>query len=194
MMLNVFEALISADKAALLLLNSHHSAAADSFFAFITERFVWIPAYLALVVYLFRTKRSYFWQIIFTALLLILITDQLSSSVIKPWVQRLRPCHDPSVLPFLHLVDGKCGGTFGFVSSHAANTFALASYLFSLYHHRWNWLSVMVFSWAILVSISRIYLGVHFPADVLFGALLGIVFGSFAAYCLKRFVFRTTLG
>ncbi len=192
MILDVLDVLISADREVLLKINGCHSAVGDVFFSFITNRLVWIPAYFALAYYLFRQHRPYFLKIVFIGLLMITFTDQVTSSLIKPWVQRLRPCHDPAVAALLHLVDGKCGGTYGFVSSHAANTFALATFISSLFSFRWFWLTIAIVSWAVMVSLSRVYLGVHYPGDILGGALVGVSAGWLAGYCVRRFVFVTS--
>ncbi len=90
---------------------------------------------------------------------------------------RLRPCHDPSIAADVHLVNGYCGGMYGFVSAHASNAFALYSFLFFLFRKKNKKLQRIILGWAILVSYSRIYLGAHFPGDVFGGALLGFMLG-----------------
>ena len=111
---------------------------------------------------------------------MIAVSDQMSSTVIKNSVMRLRPCHDPAVAPQLHLVNGYCGGQYGFVSSHASNSFALVSFLVFLFRKERIKLQWVVLSWAILVSLSRIYLGAHYPTDIICGALLGVIIGAAA--------------
>jgi undecaprenyl-diphosphatase len=90
----------------------------------------------------------------------------------KPFFQRLRPCHDPVIQHIVHVV-GDCGGQFGFASSHAANCFALAMAFYLLFSTKK--LSFFLFLWAIIVSYSRIYVGVHFPSDLIVGALVGVM-------------------
>ncbi|MEQ9299163.1 MAG: phosphatase PAP2 family protein, partial [Cyclobacteriaceae bacterium] len=111
-------------------------------------------------------------------LLAVAATDQLTSSLMKPGFERLRPCHDPSLSETIRIVDG-CGGKYGFASGHAANTFMLAIFFVTLF--RGNKLFLWMILWAAVVAYSRIYLGVHFPGDVLVGAMLGSLIGlSFA--------------
>lgn len=107
-------------------------------------------------------------------LLTFLLTDQVSSSLIKEWVQRVRPCHVPQWEDRIHLLEGK-GGLYSFVSSHAANVFGLATFTGLVYRKKWYTTSMLI--WAFLVSYSRIYVGKHFPADVVCGALAGMLLG-----------------
>ena len=152
----------------------------DKIMITVSDKYFWIPFYaalLAFLIYLFR-KKSY---VLLPAIALTIgAADSISSAILKPWVARLRPCHDASLAQVLHLVDG-CGGSYGFVSSHAANSFGLAVLLTLVLERRYNWLKAALFIWAAVVSYSRIYLGAHFPGDILAGALLGslsaLVFG-----------------
>jgi undecaprenyl-diphosphatase len=109
--------------------------------------------------------------------LCVALTDQIASHLIKNWVQRLRPSHEPSLSGLVHLVNGYRGGKFGFVSSHAANSFGIALFLFFLLRKSLPQIGYILFPWAIAVSYSRIYLGVHYPADILGGALIGLLTG-----------------
>ena len=105
-------------------------------------------------------------------------TDQLAG-IFKTGVSRLRPCHDPTLTGLMR--DVKCGGKFGFYSSHAANTFFIATFMSLLLYRKFKLLPYILFTWAIIVSYSRIYLGVHFPLDILMGSLMGFFTGGFFA-------------
>lgn len=115
--------------------------------------------------------------------LCVLVADQISSSLIKPWVARFRPTHDPYLMFEIRHIAGRAG-QYGFVSSHAANTFAVATFMSLVFRHRLT--TLCLFAWAFVVGYSRIYLGVHFPLDVFCGGMLGIVVG-YLVYILLRF-------
>lgn len=141
--------------------------------------------YLFILYLLWQKYRGKIWLVFIFAVFAIVMADQISV-FIKTHVQRLRPCRDDSIRDLVHLVGNYCGGKFGFVSSHAANTFALASMTAPMLKKRWY--SVSIFAWATVVSYSRIYVGVHYPGDVLCGALLGMIIG-FSLY----FAFRAAI-
>lgn len=149
----------------------------DEAMYFISERWPWIPAYLLCLFIVFKREhwKSFLLFIIGIALL-ILFSDQITSGFMKPFFQRFRPCRTEADLDILvHIVKGHCGGKFGFASSHSANFFALATFL-SFYFRERKW-SMLFFFLAALVAYSRVYLGVHYPGDVLVGAMIGILGG-----------------
>lgn len=172
----MLEALKSLDTQAFLLLNGIHHPVMDSFMSLMTNKFTWIPLYLFFIYFIFKQEGKSGWKILVAILMCILISDQVCSGLLKPWVARLRPCHEPSLGNVIHLVGG-CGGQYGFCSSHAANSFTLAVFFYLIYGKSQNWVKFLL-PWAIIVSYSRIYVGVHYPGDVICGALIG----SIAAY------------
>lgn len=162
------------DKQLFLWLNSHHNAFFDQFMWFVSGKFSWSPLYLLFIIAIFvYYKKQGFW-ILFTIILLITITDQFTSGLLKPLVGRLRPCHDPVISDMVHNVK-RCGGQFSFVSGHSANSFALATFSYMLFKNRFTWIW-LAFIWAALVAYSRIYLGVHYPGDIIVGGIIGSCF------------------
>jgi len=167
--------LISFDTWLFLLLNNLHSEVLDPIMVWISGKFTWIPLYLILLALVIRKHQLKSILIVVPFIfLLITASDQISVHLFKNLFERLRPCHNSELKDFIHLL-GNCGGQYGFLSSHASNTFALATFLILLMKHRAYLYTLVI--WAGLVSYSRIYLGVHYPADILAGACLGILTG-----------------
>jgi undecaprenyl-diphosphatase len=179
--------LLQLDESLFLLLNSLQAEWLNPIMLFVSRRFVWIPFYLLLSYFIF--KKYDFKQtalIVLIAGITILLSDQGSVHLFKKIFLRLRPCHQEQIIPFISLLKD-CGGQYGFISSHAANTFALATLVGKLLSFRWQ---IILFTWAALVSYSRVYIGVHFPGDILAGALFGLIVGSFTLMMTKRYLFK----
>lgn len=167
------------DTSLFLLLNGKHNPFWDVVMYWTTWKFTWIPLYLLLLVLAWNKKGKAVWLVLVAAGVLIVLSDQLSVNAFKEVFERYRPCHNQLLKDQVHLIDG-CGGMYGFVSSHAANTFAIAVFIgMVLGTRRALWLLLL---WAMFVSYSRIYGGVHYPADIISGALLG----SFLAWLVYR--------
>ena len=178
----IIDMVIQWDQQAMLFIHSHSGPFLDSLMAGITEKYNWIPLYLLLVFLLIRQFGWHALYSIVAVVLLVVISDQLTSSLMKPFFQRLRPCHDPEIGHMVRIIT-KCGGYYGFVSSHAANSFAVTTFFWCLFHTHTRWI-VWIVLWPIVVSYSRIYLGVHYPLDILGGALVGVFLG----YAMYRFM------
>jgi len=167
--------ILHIDQTLFLFLNGLHCTFLDPIMVFITGNFSWIPLYVAIFFFLFW-KRDWRWGLLafVTIIITFAITDQLAVHLFKNTVQRLRPCHEPALEGMVRLLEG-CGGRFGFVSNHAANTFGLATVTALIFHKKWYTWSI--FGWAAIVSYSRIYVGKHYPLDLIVGALFGMLVG-----------------
>ncbi|WP_426059235.1 phosphatase PAP2 family protein [Hymenobacter sp. B1770] len=186
----MLEAIQALDHRLLLAVNRAHTPLLDKVMTFASDRNVWIPAYVLLIatlIYLFRRRALLLLPLVVAA---VGLADSITSRLFKPYFARPRPCHDSRLTAFLHLPDG-CGGQFGFLSSHAANSFALAVFLIIvLPAGRYKVLKGIVFIWALLLSYSRMYLGAHYPTDVLGGAALGSLLGWAAAAAYRQWAPR----
>lgn len=177
------------DARLLLIVNGAHSPFFDSVMWCISGRWIWVPFYAVLAYLLFRRmswKRASICLV--TIGLIILAADQTCATLIRPEIGRLRPANLNNPLSsFVHVVNGYRGGRYGFPSCHAANTFALAVFMSLVIRHKW--FTVMMFSWAFIVSYSRMYLGVHYFGDLFCGATIGSLF-AVLFYYLQNYLFK----
>jgi undecaprenyl-diphosphatase len=179
------------DRRVTLAVNAAHFPALDTLMVFASDREVWFPLYAALIgalVYWFRRRSVLLLGLLITA---VALADRITSGVFKPYFARPRPCHAPDLTALLHLPAG-CGGQFGFLSSHAANSVALAVFLTLVLPARQRWVKIAAFAWALLLCYSRIYLGAHYLSDVLGGGLVGGLLGWAAAIAFRRLSARPT--
>ena len=185
-LISLFSFLTDLDHQLLLAINHAHTPALDRLMVFASDRYVWFPAYALLILWLADIFRRQAWLLLPLLEGAIALADSITSKLFKPFFARLRPCHAPGLAGQLHLPDG-CGGQFGFLSSHAANSFALAVFLLLvLPSPRFRGLKITAFVWAGLLSYSRMYLAAHYPSDVLGGALVGAALGVGATWVFQR--------
>ena len=171
------ETLSNIDTDLFLFLNGLHTSWLDKVMIAVTQMWVWIPLYLLLIYWTVKQYGKRCWWIFLAVGIVVLCSDQLSAHVCKPLFQRLRPCYNADLQDLIYLPKGMAGGRYGFVSSHAANTFAVAAFLTPALSKNRNWIGIVLYFWAFISSYSRIYLGFHYPGDIICGAVLGILIG-----------------
>ena len=171
-----------------------NSAWSNSFFdavmPFLRNSFNWAPLYLFLLIFMllnFKTK-GIWWVVLFLST--VALTDMTGTYVFKHGFERLRPCNDPSFSDYVRLLLKDCSGGFSFISNHAANHVGMATFFFITCSHlykKWAWIG---FCWTFAIAYAQVYVGVHYPLDVICGALLGLAFGiTTGTFFNKRFGF-----
>ena len=188
----MLESLLDLDTRLLLAINGASSPFGDSFMWNYTQIVVWIPMLLTVVYVIAKNNKLRDSLLLLVCLALtFVLADQISSSFFKPTFQRLRPTHDPALAEFVRVVNDYRGGRFGFVSGHAANSFAALTFC-ALVIRSWKF-TVPLTLWALVNCWSRMYLGVHYPGDIICGALVG-VFSGIVTYCLfllgEKYLFK----
>jgi len=169
--------LADIDTRLFLFLNGLHADWMDQVMIHITNMWIWFPLYLLLIYWAVRQYGKRCWWVFLILGVVVLCTDQLASHVCKPVFQRLRPCFNTDLQDLIYLPNGLAGGKYGFVSSHAANTFGVATFLTPVMRKYRPWPAILLFLWALLSSYSRIYIGYHYPSDILAGAVIGVLVG-----------------
>ena len=181
----MLEYLNDIDTDALLAVNGLHDMFQDAFWWMVSAKWSSALLLLALVWILLHQNRRHALLMLVMLAFTVLVADQVSSGLIKHLVERLRPTHDPSLDNMVHLINGYRGGMYGFVSSHAANFFAVATLLSFVMRHRL--VTCSLFTWALLQCYSRVYLGVHYPGDIMGGIVVGVLAG-WLLWCLMRWI------
>jgi len=179
----LIESLYRADQALLLAINHAGTEGWDLVVWYATQSWVWAPLFLAALVALLRRFKKASWQPVLAALVSVALSDLLCGAVLKPTFRRLRPTHDPRMQPTLRTVRGYRGGPFGFPSNHAANSMALTVVVAGYLRHPAVW--AIGLSWVFLHSLTRVYLGVHYPSDLLGGWIIGGLIGMIVLALLR---------
>ncbi len=183
----MIDQLLHWDTQFLLFLNDFHHAFADPIVKELSGKWIWIPMYISIAGLVWR---RFGWK---NALILILavgaalaITDYSCAKLIRPFFERLRPANTENpISAWVHIVENYRGGRYGFPSCHAANSFALATSTSLMLKVRWyTW---FIFIWALFQCYTRVYLGVHYPGDLLVGACVGSMWGFLAYYFTRRY-------
>lgn len=190
----MLEKLNDLDTQLFLLINGEHNSFFDPIMYWTSDKLFWVPFYAFLLYIIIREYKKKSVYIVLCIAFLITICDQTASHLIKNVVKRLRPSHEPSLENLVHLSKAGSGGQYGFISSHSANAFGLATFLIILLPKKYNWLKCVLTFWALLIAYSRIYNGVHYPGDVIVAGLLGILYGyltNIILHTLKPFNAQT---
>lgn len=184
----MIEVLKRWDAELFFLINDQHTNGLDPLMYWLSQTEVWIPLFLFLIYLIVVNFRKQSWLIIALILLTVAASDQVTSGLMKPIFHRFRPSHDPALEPVVHIVYDYRGGLYGFASSHAANTMAVATFFYLLFRDRYRKIK-WLFLWTFINCYTRVYLGVHFPGDILVGAVIGwlLGWGGFAVLQMLRF-------
>lgn len=177
--------LVQVDRNIFLAINGAHDSVVDFVMFWATDKWIWIPFYIWILYILIKNFGNRTLILMLMIAVMITISDQ-TSVFIKDTVQRLRPCHDSYFNGIIHLVDNNCGGMYSFVSSHASNTMTFTMFITGILPSAQRWLKIEMFAYLFLVSYSRIYLGAHYPGDILAGWLLGAIIGGLGILVYRK--------
>ena len=171
-----------------------HNSFFDTFFPFTREALFWAPFYFFLVLFVIINFKRYGWLWVLFFVINVFVSDFISSSIIKEYIFHLRPCRDPALADHIRFLVKYCPGSSGFTSSHAVNHFAAAMFIFATLKQKVNtkW-PALIFLWALIPSYAQVYVGVHFPTDIIGGIFVGLMLGYLVAYVFNRIIKRTNI-
>ena len=182
----MLQTLVGWDAQVLIWIHTHlHNSFLDWLMPILREQWTWLPLYIFLIAFMLMNfgKRGGLWILMF--IFTIALCDTTSSKVIKYNVKRLRPCHTEQVAPKLDLLIS-CGGQYSFTSSHATNHFGMAAFIWLTLGMRYRRVRWPIMIWAGMVAFAQVYVGVHYPLDILGGGLLGLLLGSAVAWYYRK--------
>lgn len=187
----MLESLLELDRSLFFFLNGLHTPVMDTIMYWYTNKLVWIPFYLALIYWVFRTHGVKGFVFVLGAAAAAGLADLIISGAMKPFFERFRPSRDPDFMEHVHIVNEHRGGRYGFASSHAGTAFAVATFFYLLFksESKWVWL---LFLWASIMAYTRVYLGVHYPGDILVGGIIGIGLGV-VLFLLAKYLYNNYL-
>tara|TARA_B100000768_G_scaffold131151_1_gene121841 strand:- start:1057 stop:1626 length:570 start_codon:yes stop_codon:yes gene_type:complete len=188
----MIENLLNLDRESLIYLNNLGSNNWDFIWLILTDKLTYTPFFILIIYLIFKNfsiKQSLF--ILLSISLLILFTDQFTN-LVKDFFQRLRPCRDDTLNLLLRSIDVRCG-KYGFFSAHASNSIAVSVFIYKLFNtKRYATLNYFLLFWVFVFSYSRIYLGVHYPLDIILGLIFGFIFGTYSYKILERTILIRT--
>lgn len=183
----MLEEIKKIDKEILLSINQIDNPVLNTIMYWFSNNYIWIPLYVFLAYLLYKVYQKQAWKVILAALVVFTLSDQISG-IIKRTTHRFRPSHTLDLARVIKLSEYGSGGNYGFVSSHSANVFGLATFLALVLPKKYKKLKIAMFFWAFMVAISRVYNGVHYPTDVLCGAILGVTIAAVVFFVLNKFI------
>lgn len=179
----MLETLLHIDREVFLAINGWNNPFFDQVMYFISGKFSWIPLWLVFLYFIIKSYPKKWWIVLLMAAFVVFMSDQTSVHLFKNVFQRFRPCHEPALEGMVHIVNNVCGGKYGFLSSHATNVFAMSTFLLIMLPAFRKWLIPLALIWTLTVIYSRVYLGVHYPLDVIAGS----IWGAFIGWIIGRF-------